>query len=90
MLSANAMYKQSGSTLSFKDWLEREKNKGKFIPNIQAQMEFENADGSTTAQEDIKGAGQLEVGSIIGKNLLITLAIVAGGLLVYRYYKNNK
>ncbi len=90
MLSANAMYKQSGSTLSFKDWLEREKSKGKFIPNIQAQMEFENADGSKTAQEDIQGAGQLQIGSIIGKNLLITLAIVAGGLLVYRYYKKNK
>lgn len=90
MLSANAMYKQSGSTLSFKDWLEREKSKGKFIPNIQAQMEFENADGGQTAQEDIKGAGNLEIGSIIGKNLLITLVIVAGGLLVYRYYKKNK
>ena len=90
MLSANAMYKQSGSTLSFKDWLEREKSKGKFIPNIQAQMEFENADGSKTAKEDIQGAGQLQIGSIIGKNLLITLAIVAGGLLVYRYYKKNK
>jgi hypothetical protein len=52
-------------------------------------MEFENADGSQTAQEDIKGAGQLEIGSIIGKNLLITLAIVAGGVLIYRYYKNK-
>jgi hypothetical protein len=89
MLSANAMYKQSGSTLSFKDWLEREKNKGKFIPKIQAQMEFENADGSQNAQENIKGAGQLEIGSIIGKNLLITLAIAGGVFLVYRYYKNK-
>jgi len=52
------MYKESGSTLSFKDWLEREKNKGKFIPNIQAQKELENADGSgKTAQENLKGAG---------------------------------
>ena len=25
----------------------------------------------------------------IGKNLLITLAIVAGGVLIYRYYKNK-
>jgi hypothetical protein len=91
MLSANAMYKQSGSTLSFKDWLEREKSKGKFIPNIQAQMEFENADGAEqTAQQDLKDAGQLQVGSIVGKNLLISLAIVAGGILIYKYYKKNK
>jgi len=90
MLSANAMYKESGSTLSFKDWLEREKNKGKFIPNIQAQMEFENADGSgNTAQENLKGAGNLELGSIVGKNLLIALAIVGGGVLIYRYYKKK-
>lgn len=32
-MTANQLYKQSNTTLSFKDWLEREKNKGKFIAN---------------------------------------------------------
>ena len=31
--SANQLWKESNTTLSFKDWLEREKNKGNFIPN---------------------------------------------------------
>jgi hypothetical protein len=53
-------------------------------------MEFENADGSgNTAQENLKGAGNLELGSIVGKNLLIALAVVTGGVLIYRYYKKK-
>ena len=31
--SANQLWKESNTSLSFKDWLEREKQKGKFIPN---------------------------------------------------------
>jgi hypothetical protein len=31
--SANQLWKESNTSLSFKDWLEREKTKGKFIPN---------------------------------------------------------
>lgn len=31
--SANQLWKESHTTLSFKDWLEREKEKGIFIPN---------------------------------------------------------
>ena len=31
--SANQLWKESNTTLSFKDWLDREKEKGKFIPN---------------------------------------------------------
>lgn len=31
--SANQLWKESNTSLSFKDWLEREKSKGVFIPN---------------------------------------------------------
>ena len=31
--SANQLWKESNTTLSFKDWLDREKQKGRFIPN---------------------------------------------------------
>lgn len=51
MVSANKLYKQSGSTLPFKDWLEREKAKGKFIPNVEAMEEFYNADGQENSDE---------------------------------------
>jgi hypothetical protein len=91
MVSANRLWKQSGSNLPFKDWLDREKAKGEFIPNIQAQEEFNNADGSETTA--IADGGDLfkkkVVGSIIGKNLLIIGVLVVGGYFLYKTYKKN-
>lgn len=52
MISANKLYKQSGSTLPFSNWLEREKAKGKFIPHKEAMEEFYNADGSEQIPEE--------------------------------------
>ena len=40
MKSANQLYKESGTTLSFKDWIEREKSKGVHIPNVEANTEM--------------------------------------------------
>lgn len=31
--SANQIWKECGTTLSFKDWIQREKDKGRFLPN---------------------------------------------------------
>jgi hypothetical protein len=39
--SANQLWKESNTSLSFKDWLDREKQKGKFIPN----KKFQGVDG---------------------------------------------
>jgi hypothetical protein len=46
--SANQLWKESNTTLSFKDWLDREKQKGKFIPN----KKFKGVDGVDTAELD--------------------------------------
>jgi hypothetical protein len=46
--SANQLWKESNTTLSFKDWLDREKEKGKFIPN----KKFQGVDGIDTTQLD--------------------------------------
>jgi hypothetical protein len=46
--SANQLWKESNTTLSFKDWLDREKEKGKFIPN----KKFKGVDGIDTTQID--------------------------------------
>lgn len=92
MISANKLWKQSGSNLTFKDWLEREKAKGEFIPNIQAQEEFNNADGnedtSITGDEDLF-KNKVEVGSIIGKNILIIGVVAIGAYLLYKTYNKN-
>jgi hypothetical protein len=44
--SANQLWKESNTSLSFKDWLDREKEKGKFIPN----KKFKGIDGIDTTQ----------------------------------------
>jgi hypothetical protein len=46
--SANQLWKESKTTLSFKDWLEREKDKGIFIPN----RKFLNANGINSTKID--------------------------------------
>lgn len=46
--SANQLWKESNTTLSFKDWLEREKDKGIFIPN----RKFSNVNGIDTTRVD--------------------------------------
>jgi hypothetical protein len=92
MISANRLWKESGSNLPFKDWLEREKAKGEFIPNIQAQEEFNNADGGDEQQPPQTNPlkGKLETGSIIGKNLLIIGALAIGVYFIYKtYYKKD-
>lgn len=46
--SANQLWKESNTTLTFKDWLEREKEKGQFIPN----KKFISANGVDTNEID--------------------------------------
>ena len=46
--SANQLWKESNTTLSFKDWLEREKDKGIFIPN----RKFLNVNGINSLKID--------------------------------------
>jgi hypothetical protein len=88
MLSANKLYKQSGSTLPFKDWLEREKAKGKFIPNVEAMEEFYNADGTEQApaeSTEIKKA-DVDKAQMTSKILRVGL-IVLLGYVIYKNYK---
>lgn len=60
--SANQLWKESKTTLSFKDWLDREKEKGKFIPN----KKFKGIDGLNTAQLDkvLEEANQKAIDSL--------------------------
>jgi hypothetical protein len=46
--SANQLWKESNTSLSFKDWLDREKEKGKFIPN----KKFKGVNGIDTSELD--------------------------------------
>jgi hypothetical protein len=86
MISANKIYKESGSSLPFKDWLEREKNKGKFIPNAQALKEFQNFDGENIAEEQTISEGKF-ISDNAFRNTLILLGL---GIGIYLFYKSQK
>ena len=94
--SANQLWKESNTTLSFKDWLDREKEKGKFIPNKKFKAvdslgldsnKFEDALGITK-----KNVYKRDTNKFLGLNkwLLISSVLVIGGAIAYKVYKKNK
>jgi hypothetical protein len=83
MLSANKLYKESGTTLSFKEWLEREKAKGKFIPNVEAMEEFVNADGGVS--EETSEKPEITAKSVENKQM-ITSIVRVGFIAVLAYF----
>jgi hypothetical protein len=97
--SANQLWKESNTTLSFKDWIEREKEKGEIIPN----KKFKGIDGietdalDTTKFENVLGINKvnqptLDKNKVFGLNkwLLLSSLAVIGGALAYKIYNKNK
>lgn len=96
--SANQIWKESGSTLSFKSWLQREKDKGRFLPNKQL-MEFNSIEGENEITENQKIIQQTlkknksnDIPQKYGLNklvIMISVAIVLGGV-AYKIYQKRK
>lgn len=82
MKSANQLYKESGTTLSFRDWIEREKSKGIHIPNVEANNEMLNLLGDEKNEEP-KSNNKLV------RNVLFVVGAVALAYVGYRYVKNK-
>ena len=82
MKSANQLYKESGTTLSFRDWIEREKSKGIHIPNVEANNEMLNLLGDEKNEEP-KSNKQLV------RNVLFVVGAVALAYVGYRYVKSK-
>ena len=92
--SANKLWKESGTTLSFKDWIQREKDKGMLIPNKIVEE-------TTQAIKDPLGIDQptpepislnATKNSILGLNkwVLISSLVIIGGAIGYSIYKKRK
>lgn len=99
--SANKLYRESGSTLSFKDWLNEQKKEGKFIYNKQLNdkikyMEnkeylFHQADGNTSTATTptttlSKGKGKYHD----VKMMVIGSAITVAAILIICAIKKHK
>jgi ABC-type phosphate transport system substrate-binding protein len=82
MKSANQLYKESGTTLSFRDWIEREKSKGIHIPNVEANNEMLNLLGDEKNEEP-KSNNKLV------RNVLFVVGAVALAYVGYRYVKSK-
>ena len=86
-LSANQQYKLSGSTLPFKDWLNREKEKGEVIPKSGVTDVIQDA-----IETDMLGKQEKEESNksitILGlsKSILMLPALVIVGAVAYKYY----
>tara|TARA_B110000046_G_scaffold124377_1_gene130787 strand:+ start:89 stop:394 length:306 start_codon:yes stop_codon:yes gene_type:complete len=90
-LSANQQYKLSGSVLPFKDWINREKEKGEVIPKSGISDVIEDA--LLLDAEDYSGAGvepkkQDKKTTVLGlsKPILLLSALVIVGAVAYKYY----
>jgi ABC-type phosphate transport system substrate-binding protein len=82
MKSANQLYKESGTTLSFREWIEREKSKGIHIPNVEANNEMLNLLGDEKNEEP-KSNNKLV------RNVLFVVGAVALAYVGYRYVKSK-
>lgn len=80
--SANQRYKESGSSLSFKDWIEREKAKGIVIPQIGVTDVFEETKAKLESKENKKPNNKI-VG--LDKRILMLSALVIVGAVAYKY-----
>ena len=100
MMTANQLYKSSGSELTFKEWLKREQIKGNL--NVEEKKEFLNAGGNprqvpTDAEllEEAERALQVQLAQSEEENrakfrrgILIGIVIgVAGKVIFDKFYK---
>jgi hypothetical protein len=92
--SANQLYRESGSSLPFKTWLEREKEKGTFMyaNGLQSKINEAIAENLGDAAESGEPKRELPTNTILGLNkyVVIGLGLVAVAAIGYGIYKRRK
>jgi len=84
--TANQLYRESGSTLSFKEWIEREKAKGTEMIN----QEIADAIARLQAGEPQTQGTSNTTWYGLNKNVWIFGALVIAGAIAYTIYKKRK
>ena len=92
--SANQLYRESGSSLPFKTWLEREKEKGTFMyaNGLQSKINEAIAENIGDAAENAEPKATLPANTIFGLNkyVVIGLGVVVVAAIGYGIYKRRK
>ena len=77
MKSVNQLYKESGSDLSFRDWLNTQAEKGAIKKKVAPkEMQF-----------NVIGGASVQLFGIDVKYLLIGALVITGGILAYKKFK---
>lgn len=89
MLSANQRWKQSGTSLSFKEWINREKAKGVVIPQKGVTDVYLTA---LNNQSDDNSNERNEPKTVVSlsRNILLISGLVIIGAVAFNYFKNRK
>lgn len=92
--SANKLWKESGTSLSFKDWIQREKDKGVIIPNTLVENVTKDIRTSLgigiPTSTIIKSDKNKNLVLGLNKWVLISSLLIIGGAIGYSVYKKTK
>jgi hypothetical protein len=92
--SANQLYKESGSSLPFKEWIAREKDKGTFMyaNGLQSKINEVIAANVGEGVESAQPEKELPTNKILGLNkyVVIGLGVVVVAAIGYGIYKRRK
>jgi hypothetical protein len=91
--SANQLYKESGSSLPFKEWIAREKDKGTFMyaNGLQSKINEVIAANITEGEQRQQGE-ELPKNTILGLNkyLVISVGVLLVAAVGVAIYKRKK
>jgi len=90
--SANKLWRESGSTLSFKEWIDRENQKKE---EVKANFIGEDLVNKTLNNSSQNSSGELNTKSVLGLNkgvVILSSLLIVGSLSYYFYMrlKNRK
>jgi hypothetical protein len=93
--SANQIWKESGTTLSFADWIQREKEKGNFLPNKMVSditESIKDSLGIANPSNPALTAKPNTSGKVAGlsKWVLVGSLVVITGAVIYSVVKKKK
>ena len=91
-LSANQQYKLSGSSLSFTEWIEREKSKGVVIPQKGITDVYDKEMSEKQEEQSLDKQEPKSSKTILGlnKNMLMLSGLVIVGAIAYKVYTKRK
>lgn len=87
--TANQLYKESGSNLPFKEWIEQEKDKGTFIKNDTLTSVVESVLNSKDMPKTVSSTKNDKILGL-SKPVIIVSALIIIGAIGYKIYTLKK